>query len=209
MRLVGVDALRLRLSATDAGSVMAKLAGYLNSATLYLEAQLETSFPLIEDVRDIFYLDPYDPMIKMQVHKLMLSQKFVNGTTLVVKAYGSFKDAVKDQSGSTVDATAYHLDSDKGVLHLLDDFSGSYLCTEYNAGFAIKADNTYGDIVVNSQDDVPDWLEEAALATAARLYQVESRELDVSKADGLWADVSALIYPHKRMHVSSFKPMVV
>jgi hypothetical protein len=205
MRLAEVEKLRLRLSAADAESVMAKLAGYLNSATIYLESYLSTGFAEAE-YDDLFYIEPNALKSFTVIPTLALSSRFV-GNDLVLTAYSSAASAAAETDGIQLAATEHRLDADKGVVKLLEDFRGKFIRAKYTAGFEVAEDEDYGDVAAADQDVIPNWLEEAALSMAARLYQAESREMEAGKLEASWNDVKRMVEPHRRMNVSSFSPL--
>lgn len=205
MRLAKVEDLRMRLTATDTGSVMAKLAKYLNSATIYLESYLGSGFAEAPYV-DVFYVEPNNAKSVIKVPKLALTSRFVSNV-VSISSHETSTAAFNNTDGTDITASC-SVNEDLGVVRLLESMVGKFIRVDYTAGFALEEDDTYGDIAPVDYDDVPDWVEECALSLAARLYQAESREMELAKLESSWKEIVAMVDPHRRMHVASFHPIV-
>lgn len=173
MQLVKPDVVlsRLGLSAqADDESFMQIVNDALNATTIYMEAQLETSFD-IDAHTDLFYIDSmvYQDFIGM--YRLKLSNGFVDGSTLSLQSTDEIFAASPDlvQLVANVDYLIDPKSLEKGFIDIrgreksLSRMNNSLPMSAFGTVFKdayIKVAYTSGF----DQGTIPDWLAEGAIA---------------------------------------------
>jgi hypothetical protein len=156
--LIAVDKIFSRLGVGPDAGVSALMSSALEGAYLHLEAVLQTQF-LYNDHADVFFVDRtiYSPV--GGAFRLKLSNGFIDKDTVSVSLSEQlFDPAWGAQSGG------YHVNPEKGFIDVPDTYLGKAVRVSYYAGLE------------NAEDDpetVPKWLQEAALAQAVKLMNVQ------------------------------------
>lgn len=167
MRLVNSKDVLDRASVSISGTgPTAAMLSTLDAVSVIVENLLDT--PLAASVRlDIFNYEIPRYRVKFKPLKFYLSQAFMDSGAQALEV--RYADTTNTQltasgQGTVLDPKYYIVDETRGIVTLLTDPPEGYRSVSfyYGAGFA-SADGMYSD--------TPEWLKEAAIATAVRGYE--------------------------------------
>lgn len=180
----------------------ARCGALLEAATLHIEAYLKTNFAYVAGVEDLFLLRRADFRARTKTIKLELSNNLVVPDSASLFTASSFYNMVRDVS-TEADALDYVLDPTHGLIRLpgwiADDQSVKVV---YDKGLTTTIDATTGKDLAS---DVPLWLEEAALTTAAYHYILPTLEDAESLCDGLPCETRQLLDPYRRSYQNAYQ----
>lgn len=227
MRLATVQDVRNRQKTLlEKDSVNDAIGNALDSATLYLEGALRTTFAK-ETLTHTYYVDTVVNPRTGPFTEVYLNKGFVTSDPLTVKIASRFED-FPTESALTL-TTEFTVDRTKGIVfipgvnsgrfqgNIISSFSSlsaspnQFLAeVQYTAGFDTETD----DIFLYLQTQVPSWLKEAAVVYALIVIKTQSptiRTRDGVKLDEvtkrLLAHVNVLVDTHARNYGSAIKPM--
>lgn len=195
---------RASVSISGTGPTAAMLST-LDAVSVIVENLLDT--PLAASVRlDVFNYQIPRYRVKFTPIKFYLSQAFMDSGAQALEVRYSdttYAQLTASGQGTVLDATNYIVDETKGIVTLLTDPPEGYrtISFYYGAGFA-SSNGLY--------QAVPDWLKEAAIATAVRGYETWSvarskRDRAVPKNE-LSAHMAMIINNHYRRQYDALYP---
>lgn len=203
MILSTVEKLKQRVNAPNVvnAALDARCAELLESATLFIESYLRTNFAQVTGVVDDFTLRRSDYRARTRTIKLELSNNLVSGTP-ELKTAASYYNMARDIS-TVADELDYVVDFVNGLVRLPEwQAVDQAVRVTYDKGLATAPDGTSGkDLAQN----VPSWLEEAALTTAAYHYMLPSIENAEDLCDGLPCEAKQLLDPYKRNYQNAYQ----
>lgn len=220
-KLATVEALRVRgnIPEDPSDEVNQRMSVSLDAATLYLSSILRTEFDL-KTRQDIYWVDTQEFPWTDQFPKYYLKAGFVDYGTPTPSLFElKMADYIEDlPNGSVVDATLIVRDNLKGQVLLTGTISGGsnisirplthsnrfFTSIDYTAGFAVE-EGEFGDVY----QDVPAWLQEAALMLSLKIYKMECNGDGSDKnTGGCCTDVLLLLQPYIRFLPSALKPLI-
>lgn len=219
-KLATVEEIRVRLNIGDVDDINAKVSAALDAATLHLTSILRTEFDR-QTVSDMFWLDPVQEPWTGEFIQLYLTQGFVfQDPAALPDPIGvevRYADNKVDLANSDALDNAYVIVQDtKGLVLITDDVEHDitiprwrtanrfFMSVDYTAGFLTK--NTEFGLVYQ---DVPGWLNEAAIIVASNIFKYDA---DCSK-EGLakgkcGPDVMRLVERYIRFYPSARKTIL-
>lgn len=166
----------------------------LQAATNYLQSYLNTNFDL-ESVEDVFCLRAASFKARTKIIRLELSNCFVVGE-IDCKTAASYYNLARDEAVTEVDELDYVVERDIGRVKLPEwRAEGQYVQIDYDKGFLTEVDPTTGLPIAIG---IPEWLEEAALITAAYHYLLPTIESTEELCHGLPCEARQLLDPYRR-----------
>lgn len=199
------DEVRERYSLEDRQDINDKLDSGLKSAHLFFQGSLGTEWEEVSNQTDVFFLNrelfPVNPNASF---RFRLKRGFVRSSPAPVIKYAVRRRDLTDVTQyTTLDATYYTVDYEKGIVFLDDDFldiqgaavdqwSGEtgnrFFAITYSAGFDNEVVSVQGNpdgtpaTVIPATNPAPDWLKEAILAWMASVLAMASNADNPSMA---------------------------
>lgn len=194
MILTTLEKLKKRVNAPNIGAIDARCGALLGAATLHVAAYLRTDFTRESGVSNTFTLRRADYRARTHLMRLELSNNLVDASEVVCNAASSKYNLKRDIS-SVVDELDYEIDATNGIV-LLPEWQacGQVVEVVYTKGLNTADDGNGYDLAQN----VPDWLEEAALVTAAYYYLLPNIESTDDMCHGLPCEAKQLLSPYLR-----------
>ena len=157
-KLAGSVAVDVRGGLSDNTDVHLSINVALESASLYAESVLDTTF-LRETVTDSYWVNSLGIPFDGEFIFLKLSKAFVDsGQTVTVEHSSTWKDF--DTNKTALLSTEFIVNYDKGVLKIIGaSLDATYVKVTYTAGFNV--DSVISDLY--DQTEVKGWLREVAV----------------------------------------------
>lgn len=198
MILTTLAKLKQRVNAPSLGDVDARCGALLEAATFHVAAYLRTDFDNVVGEVDTFSLRRSDYRARTDVLRLELSNNLVSAITCKV---ASSRHNMKRGINADVDVLDYEVDETNGLV-LLPEWKADNQVVEVTYTKGLTTTLTDG---FELADNVPFWLEEAALVTAAYHYILPSIESTDELCDGLPCEAKQLLDPYKRGRQDSYQ----
>lgn len=235
-KLAKVDDLVTRGGFKDIEDLRIVLASHLEASTIHLQTKIRSRFDRVTDFEDFFYIDseqqPFSTgFVNLRTRtgsirteagmvQIYLRRGFVDPDPLLTfKIERSFElqDFKTGVQVFEIDNDFVNINHERGILTITDSdpaiglfleprIDREFLRVTYTAGFKLKN--------IGGQDgkvfqNVPDWLEDAAILRAIMMYGLGtgcSRE-ESQKCRALAGGLDALVEPFMRFHPAYRKPM--
>lgn len=196
-RLADKSSVDIRGGLSDNTDVHLSINMALESASLYAESVLDTTF-IRETKTDSFWVSSIEAPFNGEFIFLRLSKAFVDETqTITVEHSSTWKDF--DDNKTALLPSEYVIDSEKGILKIIGaSLDNTYIKVTYTAGFNVDAVIT--DLY--AQSEVPAWLRDVAvvysLIQMGQNITISPGEPKSSIAEQQLSHVGVLLAPHTR-----------
>jgi len=194
-KLVSVKDFREAMNFPDSDQVNKCVAKALDSATLYIEAELRTKLSKVAGNVDKFPYSEYVEKAKANARSsLYLKNGFVDAASVVV----SISDTLFP-SGTSVNLASdlQSINAEKGLAYLdvANITESGFINVTYDSGFT--------EDIQGVLSGTPAWLVEAGIFMARELYRTDDEEVPFSGDLG----VNKLLQPHVRLYGFTLYPM--
>lgn len=142
MNIVSVEEVKERMALADSEDVDTTIERCITSASSLLSAYLGTSFDVVQNQVDTFYLNSLDrPCDPRGMFRLRLTNSFLTDDTVIVQ-YGTEIDAIS----TGMSATEYMLNRRKGILYVPETYDLQYVAITYTSGFRTSSLNVSANL---------------------------------------------------------------
>jgi hypothetical protein len=196
-KLVDTKSVDTRGALSDSTDVHLSTAVALESASLYAESVLDTTFAR-ETRTDSFWVSSVEAPFHGEFIFLRLSKAFVDSAQTITVEYSStWKDFDTDKTALL--PSEFVIDAGKGILKILGaSLDNIYIKVTYTAGFNV-------DVVITdvyNQSEVPAWLRDVAVVYSLILMgqsiTISPSEPKNSISEQQLSHVGILLAPHTR-----------
>lgn len=196
-KLVDKASVDIKGGLSDNTAVHLSINSALESASLYAESVLDTTFER-ETKTDSFWVNSLEVPFNGKFIFLRLSKAFVDeGQTITVEYSSTWADF--DNNKATLLSSKYVIETKKGILKIIGaSLDNTYIKVTYTAGFTVDA--TITDIY--TQSEVPAWLRDVAvvysLIQMGQSITLSPGEPKSEIAEQQLSHVGILLAPHTR-----------
>ena len=140
--IVGVEAVRERMSLQNLDEINSIISSGLTSAQVFFESILGSPFSVVTSQTDVFLIDPTMFSAYGGVFRLRLKRMFILPGSITVYYANTMQGALLAEA-QVVPATDYVVDYERGIIYLNESYG-------FSAGFGVD-------------NPAPEWLVEAVL----------------------------------------------